>query len=297
MVQSRQKSLRMLAGAALMLSGGAGAAGAVEPTPVTPELVAAATQEGKVVWYASEDAQVVAAVTKAFEAKYPGISAQGERNGAERNFQRVSQEYGSNIHAVDVITSSNPGPVLYWKAHDMLAPFVAADVARWPAKARDPDGYYAVDCLTLAVMGYNTKLVKPEDAPRSYADLLDPKWSGRLVKAHPGYSGNIMTATFELSHALGWDYFKKLGQQQIMQVQSSTEPPKKLALGERAVMVDGAEAASLQVQEQGGPIALIYPSEGTPAVPLNGVLMKAAAHPNAARLFYSFLFSKEAQEI
>ncbi|HYM71405.1 MAG TPA: substrate-binding domain-containing protein, partial [Stellaceae bacterium] len=45
------------------------------------------------------------------------------------------------------------------------------------------------------------------------------------------------------------------------------------------------------------PIALIYPSEGTPAVPLNGVLMKAAAHPNAARLFYSFLFSKEAQEI
>ena len=248
-------------------------------------------------WYASEDAQLVAAVAKAFEAKYPGISADGERNGAERNFQRVSQEYGSNIHAVDVITSSNPGPVLYWKRHDMLAAFVPADVARFPTNARDLDGYYAVDCLTLAVMGYNTKLVKPDEAPKSYADLLDPKWKGKMVKAHPGYSGTIVTATLAMSKALGWDYFEKLGQQDVMQVQSAIDPPRKLGLGERAVMIDGAEASALQVQEQGGPIAIVYPTEGAPAVPLNGVLMKEAAHPNAARLFYSFLESHEAQQV
>jgi iron(III) transport system substrate-binding protein len=294
---SSAQSLRLPLIAALGCIIAAGAAHAVEPTPVTPELVAAATKEGKVVWYASEDAQLVAAVTKAFEAKYPGIAAQGERNGAERNFQRVSQEYGSSIHAVDVITSSNPGPVLYWKSHGMLAQFVPTDVARFPANQRDADGYYATDCLTLAVMGYNTKLLKPDEAPKSYADLLDPKWKGRMVKAHPGYSGTIVTATLAMSKALGWAYVEKLGKQEVMQVQSAIDPPRKLALGERPVMIDGAEASALQVQEQGGPIAIVYPTEGTPAVPLNGVLMKEAPHPNAAKLFYSFLFSKEAQQV
>jgi iron(III) transport system substrate-binding protein len=273
------------------------AASAVEPTPVTLELVAAAVKEGNVVWYASEDAQLVAAVSKAFEAKYPGITAQGERNGAERNFQRVSQEYDSNIHVVDVITSSNPGPILYWKRNNLLAPFVPAETADWPQTTRDLDGYYTVDCLTLAVMGVNTKLVKPEDAPKTWTDLLDPKWKGKLVKAHPGYSGTIVTSTLALSKLLGWQYFEKLGQQQVMQVQSAIDPPRKLAFGERSVMIDGAEASALQQQEQGAPIALIYRAEGTPAVPLNGVLMKLAPHPNAARLFYSFLFSNEAQQI
>src|SRR3954470_23074282 len=149
--------------------GNARAAGP-DPTPVTPELIAAARQEGAVVWYGSEDLQLVTEVAKALGAKSPGMKATAERSGAERNFQRISQEYASNIHAVDVVTSSNPGPVLYWKRNGMLAPFVPADVAKWPAADRDPEGYFAVDCLTMAVMGYNPKLVKPEEAPKSLSD-------------------------------------------------------------------------------------------------------------------------------
>ena len=207
-----------------------------DPTPVTPELIAAAKKEGSVVWYGSEDLQLVTAVAKAFEAKYPGIKATAERSGAERNFQRISQEYASNIYVVDVVTSSNPGPILYWKRNDLLEPFVPEDVAKWPAADRDPEGYYAADCLTFAAMGYNSRLVKPEEAPKSFAELLDPKWKGKLVKAHPGYSGTIVTSTLALSQALGWDYFEKLGQQQILQVQSAVDPPRKVAQGERPVI-------------------------------------------------------------
>ena len=58
-------------------------------------------------------------------------------------------------------------------------------------------------------MGMNTKLVKPEDAPRSYADLLDPKWRGRLVKGHPSYSGSIVTTTFLVAKHLGWSYLEQ----------------------------------------------------------------------------------------
>ena len=268
-----------------------------DPTPVTPELIAAAKKEGSVVWYGSEDLQLVTAVAKAFEAKYPGIKATAERSGAERNFQRISQEYASNIYVVDVVTSSNPGPILYWKRNDLLEPFVPEDVAKWPAADRDPEGYYAADCLTFAAMGYNSRLVKPEEAPKSFAELLDPKWKGKLVKAHPGYSGTIVTSTLALSQALGWDYFEKLGQQQILQVQSAVDPPRKVAQGERPVMVDGAEASALQLIRSGAPIVLVYPVEGTPAVTLNGAVMKRAPHPNAARLFMNFLYSREAQQI
>ncbi len=275
----------------------AGARAAAAPSPVTPQLVEAAKKEGKVVFYTSMDIQVAEGLAKAFEAKYPGIAVQVERSGAERNFQRVGQEYGSNIHAVDAIESSDAVHLLYWKQQGWLAAFVPEDVAHWPANARDPEGFYASNRATLSVVGYNTKLVKPEETPKSYADLLDPKWSGKIVKAHPGYSGNVMTATFELSKALGWDYFKKLGQQHVMQVQSSTEPPKKLALGERPVMFDGNEYNSLILKAQGAPIAIVYPMEGTPLAAGSAGVMKAAPHPNAAKLFLSYLFSREGQQV
>jgi iron(III) transport system substrate-binding protein len=286
-----------LALTALALAFSGAEAAEPETTPVTPELVDAARKEGAVVWYGSEDLQLVTAVAKAFEAKYPGISATAERSGAERNFQRISQEYASNIHAVDVVTSSNPGPILYWKRNGLLAPFVPGDAGRWPTADRDPEGYYAVNCLTFAAMGYNTRLVKPEDAPKSLAELIEPKWKGKLVKAHPGYSGTIVTATLAVSQALGWEYFEKLGKQQVLQVQSAVDPPRKVAQGERPVMVDGAEASAFQLIGSGAPIALVYPVEGTPAAVLNGVVMQRAPHPNAARLFINFMFSREGQQI
>jgi len=273
------------------------AAAAPPPVPVTPDLVAAAQKEGKVVFYTAMDVQVGEGLAQAFAAKYPGIDVAVERSGAERIFQRVGQEYASGIHAVDVIDSSDTAHLRYWKEQSWLAAFLPEDVARWPEQQRDSDGFYATNRATLSVLGYNTRLVKPDDAPRSYADMLDAKWRGKIVKAHPGYSGNIMTATFALSHLLGWDYFKRLGQQQVMQVQSSTEPPKKLALGERPLMFDGNEYNALIVKAQGAPVAIVYPAEGTPLVGGSAGVMKDAPHPNAARLFLCYLFSREGQQL
>ncbi len=118
-----------------------------------------------------------------------------------------------------------------------------------------------------------------------------------MVKAHPGYSGTVMTSTFVLSELLGWEYFEKLGQQNVMQVQSSTEPPKKLAQGERALEVDGNEYNVFRLQDEGEPIKIVYPEEGTPLAVGNAAVLKQAPNPNAAKLFYAFLFSLEAQQL
>jgi len=172
---------------------------------VTPQLIEAAKKEGKVVFYTSIDLPVAERIAKAFEAKYPGIAVRVERTGAERVFQRIGQEYASRIHAVDVVNSSDAAHFIVWKREGILEPYLPEDVAKYyPAEHKDPDGTFATFRAWVCVIGYNTNMVKAEDAPKSYADLLDPKWTGKIVKAHPSYSGTIMTATYQMSRDLGW---------------------------------------------------------------------------------------------
>jgi iron(III) transport system substrate-binding protein len=264
---------------------------------VTPQLIEAAKKEGKVVWYTSVDLKLSERIGKAFEAKYPGIACKVERTGAERLLQRISQEYTANVHAVDVVNSSDAAHLVYWKDQGMLEPYVPEDVGKYPAQHKDADGTYGSFRIFLCVIAYNTNLVKKEEAPKSFADLLDPKWKGKIVKAHPGYSGTILTATYQMQRDIGWGYFEKLAQQNILQVQSAADPPKKIALGERPVMADGVEYIIFAEKEAGQPVEPVYATEGTPLIIGPNGMFKAAPNPNAARLFQSFCFSPECQQL
>jgi iron(III) transport system substrate-binding protein len=266
--------------------------------PVTPALIEAARKEGQVIHYTSTDLPVAEKLAKAFEAKYPGIAVRVERTGAERVFQRIGQEYSSNIHAVDVVNSSDAAHFIVWKRDGILAPYVPEDVAKfYPPEHRDIDGQFASWRIFLSIIAYNTNLVKAGDAPKSFADLLDPKWKGKIVKAHPGYSGTIMTATYQLQRDLGWSWFEQLARQNVMQVQSAADPPKKLDLGERAVMADGNEYSILQMKEAGHPVEPVYATEGSPMIIGPNGIFKGSPNPNAAKLFQSYCFSREAQQL
>src|ERR1700686_5866410 len=108
---------------------------------ITPQLIEAAKKEGKVILYSSMDLPVGEKLGKAFEAKYPGMEVQIERSGAERVFQRVAQESSSNIHAADIINTTDASHIITWKRNGWLAPFVSEDMAQHFLPAyRDPDG-------------------------------------------------------------------------------------------------------------------------------------------------------------
>ncbi len=161
---------------------------------VTPELIAAAKKEGKVVHYTSVDLPLAEKVAKAFEAKYPGIAVRIERTGAERVFTRIAQEQASKIYACDVVQSSDAAHFVVWKRDGLLAPYLPEDVAKhYPPEHKDADGLFASYRVYLCIIAYNTNLVKAEEAPKSFADLLEPKWVSKIVKAHPGYSGTILS--------------------------------------------------------------------------------------------------------
>jgi iron(III) transport system substrate-binding protein len=266
--------------------------------PITPALIEAAKKDGALVFYTAMDLEFAERLGKVFGEKYPGIAVRVERSGAERVFQRIGQEYQSNIHAVDVVNTADQAHVIFWKREGWLAPYLPEEVVKYyDKKYYDPEGFELVTRVLVSPFGINTNLVKMEDAPKSFADLLDPKWKGKMVKAHPAYSGTIMNATFQVARDLGWGYFEKLAKQNVMQVQSATDPPKRIALGERAIMIDGAGYLVIRGKEAGQPVDVIYPAEGTPVATSPSVVMKAAPHPNAARLFQNWMHAREGQQL
>lgn len=286
----------VLAGAATALANAP--AFAQEMPGVSPALVDAASKEGKAVWYTSIELGVAESIAKSFMQAYPKITVQTERNGAERVLQRLMQEYASGIHTADVVESSDITIFELFKGKGWLAQFLPAEVTQlWPAEERDPDGHYATVRATLNTIGYNTELVKPGDIPKTYADLLRPEWVGKLVKASPNYSGVIAVSTYVLVKAIGWGFFERLAKQRVMQVQSAAEPPKVISQGERPVAVDGGEYVFLNYKGKGNPIDVIYAQEGSPLISGPAATMHDAPHPNAARLYTTYLFSLQAQQM
>ena len=245
---------------------------------ITPALIEAAKKEGKLAVLYRHGPAFAERLGKAFEAKFPGIAVRVERSGAERVFTRIAQEYQSNIFAVDVANTADQAHCIVWKRDGWLAPYLPEEVAQHYDKVTTtPTGYEVTTRVLVSPLGYNTNLVKAEDAPKSFADLLDPKWAGKMVKAHPAYSGTIMNATFQIARDLGWDYLEKLAKQRVMQVQSATDTPKKIALGERAIMVDGAGYLVIRGKEEGQPVEIVYPAEGTPLATSPSVVFKRGA--------------------
>lgn len=289
---------RLLVASGLLLPFGARVLSAAPPPQaMTVELVEAAKKEGKVTYYTAMDLSVAEPMARAFEAKFPGIKVAVERTGAERLFNRIGQEVASNIKRVDVANSSDAAHFIVWKRQGWLEPFLTPDMAEnLPASQRDVDGAFVNQRTHLSTIAYNSSLVKPEDAPKGFNDLLDPKYAGKLVKGHPGYSGTIMTATQQLANALGWDYFEKLSKQKVLQVQSATEPPKRIEAGERAIAVDGSDYLFWMARERGAPIEVVHAVEGTPQISNPMAIFKAAPNPNAARLLMAWIMSAEGQQ-
>src|SRR5262245_27372276 len=94
---------------------------------ITPALIEAARKEGKLAFYTAMDLAFAQQLAKAFEAKFPGITVRVERSGAERIFTRIGQEYGANIHSVDVVNTADQAHCIVWKRNDWLAPYLPED--------------------------------------------------------------------------------------------------------------------------------------------------------------------------
>ena len=257
----------------------------------------AARKEGKVVWYTSLALPSSEKVAKLFEAAYPGIKVEVHRTGSQRILQRVMQELQANIKNADVVHTSDAGHFVLLKEKKLLMKYTPVGVEKFPPGFKDRDGHYYGLRATVNVIAYNSKIIPAGEAPKTWKDLLDPKWKGKMVTAHPGYSGIIATHVLALVNLHGWDYFKQLAQNKLMLVQSAVDPSGVVASGERPIAVNGGDYTFYQIKKQGNPVEIVYPKEGVPLVISPTAITTFAPHPNAAKLFTDFTFTREVQQV
>ncbi len=282
---------------ALFLAAAAGAsasampAGAQDPPAHERELYEAAKREGEVTWYSGQySAETSEAVGRAFSERYPGVRCNVVRSTSQVAFQRLSQDIRAGVAQCDVFSSTDFGHYSLLKREGRLMRYRPrnADGLLPALRDADPDDLYHTTFLGLYQLAHNTRRVSEADAPKSWTDVLDPRWRNQLAVGHPGFSGAIGIWAVQMRKMYGWDYFKGLERNRPQIGRSSIDPITLLNAGERSVGVAVPAASTLLSVSRGNPLRLIYPTEGVLATVSPSAIPRNAPHPSAAKLFMEF---------
>ena len=260
--------------------------------------LAAAKKEGKVVWYSSLSLPIAQELCNTFNKKKEGFECVLHRSGSGKLFKRWVEEAKANIYDADIMHTSNTGHFVSLRKAGALIKYRPKGADKFPAAFKDTDGYWTVLRAFVYIPAYNTTKVKPSDVPKSWLDLLDPKWGGgKLVNAHPGYSGSVSVGMAMLVKKFGWDFLDKLAAQKPRIVQSNVDTTTYLVRGEAIMGAGTGSYNDFDAAQKGEPIKMIVPKEGVPFIASPQAILKKAPHPNAAKIFSDWLFSLEAQQI
>lgn len=257
-------------------------------------LAAGAKKEGELIVYTSAQADDIGAVAKAFEAKY-GVKVQMWRAGSEKVMQRAIQEARAGRHAVDVVETN--GPELEMLSREKVLQAVKSPHhADLIAPAMRPHGEWVGTRLNVFALAYNTKQVKREELPKSFAELTHPRWKGRLgIEADDqDWLAGVLR---QLGEAEGTKIFRDLVKTNGISVRRGHTLLTQLVVsGEVPLALTVYNYKAEQLKNQGAPIDWFV--LGRAPARANGVAVaRRAPHPHAALLFYDFEISEEGQRI
>jgi len=254
----------------------------------------AARNEGEVVLYSSLNNEQIVTLVDAFKKKYPGIKTSFYRGTSERVLQRASTEAKAGRFAVDVMTSAG-FQVQLMKESGLTQQYVPPEASNYDEGFKDPDGHWVNVHSLLNSMAYNTKLVKPNEAPRKYEDLLAPRWKGRI-------GVNLQDPEWYVSLQRRWgkdkarNFLKALAAQQPAVRDGHNITAQLLAAGEFHAVTNTYAHIAARIKAQGGPVQYVFDEPVITYVhPI--VLAKGAPHPNAGKLLIGFILSVEGQRM
>ncbi len=263
------------------------------------QLYAAAKKEGRLTWYAGTFTQPICdTVGRAFTAKYPGIRVDGTKTTSEVAFQRVMQDINGGAVQCDVFTTTDASHMSYLISKGGLVKFMPANAAGMvPAlRAFNGGGYYQVSWVGLVALMYNTRKVKPEEAPKDWLDLTDPKWKNKIAFGSPNYSGLVAVWTVGMTEKYGWGFFEKLNKLNPLIGRSIDDAVAMLNSGERDVAICSA-ASAFRSAATGNPLAVNYAKSFSLTDFSPSAILKGSHSPNAAKLFMNFLAGPEFSQI
>jgi iron(III) transport system substrate-binding protein len=257
------------------------------------KLVAGAKKEGVASWHTTFTAQDAKVITDAFEQRY-GVKVTTWRTRAEKIVQRLVTEARAGRHEADVVEMDD-SEMEALRREKLLAEFFSPSFKDLPPEVLPKHRYYAPIRFNIFTLAYNTRLVKPDDVPNSYEDLLQPKWAGRLgiESTDVPWFASVVKA---MGEEQGLRYFKKLAAMKPDMRTSHILVAELVAAGEIPLVITAYNHNVETLKRKGAPV------EWKPLPPTFGAasavgVMKQAPHPHAALLFADFLLSKEGQEL
>jgi iron(III) transport system substrate-binding protein len=254
-----------------------------------------ARKEGEVVWYTSMSLTDFPKIVGAFEKAVPYVKVRVNRLTQSTVFTKIDTEARAGRFAVDAVASA---PVEMWelKQKGHSAPYLSPELKAFPVGSYDPQGYWSSFEVTPIVLAFNTKLVPQDEVPRSYQDLLQPKWKGKMNMGNDEYAWYSVMLD-GMGKPKGLEYMKSLARQQLHIPGSSSVMRLQLMLaGESAVVLAARGRRATEYKEKGAPIdyRLFDPY---PAEPSALALMRRSSHPYAAILFIDWMLSEEGQSV
>jgi iron(III) transport system substrate-binding protein len=298
---SMQASLsRRVAMGALLLVGALALSGPPAASGATfQELIAAAQKEGRLTIYSSESAAQVKASAKDFQERY-GIQVEATRLVSGTLTSRYAAERAAGKVVADVISlSAEPfytdNPDWWLKLDEKTIP----NIKDYPPGAINKDGIFVTVAQQGIVIAYNTDLIPAKDAPKSYEDLLNPRFSapGTIVIANPRATQSGMSFFWAMVEKLGPDYYKKLMKQQPAIAEGAGPAAQLVGAGANAVAIGTFANHAQGVIAAGAPVKYVYPPAPSTGSDNQLAISARAPHPNAARLFVAYRLTREAHEV
>jgi iron(III) transport system substrate-binding protein len=269
---------------------------AASPWPGGTPALAQGKPEDTVAVYSAADADMVNAMVAAFQQKNPAVKVSTVVAGTGELMKRVEAEKARPLG--DVVWSVGPEALAAQKA--LFEPYRSREAAAFaPGQAPADNAWTPFTTMPYVIM-YNKKLVPDAEAPKTWKDVLAPRWKGKVAYADATKSGSSYTLlvtwlTLYGKNDAGWKFVEDLLRQTKVLPKSSMTY-QMVANGEFPVGLT-FEQGAFDFLRSGAPVGIVYPSEGTAVIPDGSALIKNAPHPNAAKLFLDFTVSREGQEL
>jgi len=272
----------------------AAAASAVPALSIAADPLPAAG-ERELTWYLSHlSAPVAEEIGRMFTNRYPGIKVNVVRTTAQVAYQRLTLDRKNKLANCDIFSTPDVSHFVSLKAAGALLRYTSPNAEKlFPVfRDADPDGYYHVVSASLLSIVYNKNLVRPDEAPKTWKELIDPKWRSKLVVGNPAFSSFMGNWVLYMNRLYGWDYLERLRANRPFVGRSIIDGLTMLNSGERAVAVAPASLAE-EAALKGAPLAVSYPSDGSILMLSFSAIPADAPHPNAAKLFLNFVHDIE----
>ena len=255
-------------------------------------LIEGARKEGKLVWYTSMNIDDSQPLLDTFMKKYPFIKAELWRGSSEKVLNRIQTETRAGKFLFDVV-ALNAFEAGFVKAQRQTQPYLPPSAKAYPKGSVDPEGHWVDIYDNYFVLGYNTKLVSKADAPKDWADLLDPKWKEKFAMDSEDHAWYLA-----LQEAWGRERAEKYGRalaaQNILWRKGHTLIAQLLTAGEFPLGLVYAHRIE-ELKKKGAPVEWVTTTNPIPAEVHPIQIAAKAPNPNTAKLFVEFISSKEGQ--